>query len=94
MNASETPTERFIENLSTLIVFCAVLTLGLGGFLLLCLIASAMVTGNLALGVVCGLLLFSPYILGVVWFFTLGTLLWAERPPIEAEEIATASAQR
>jgi hypothetical protein len=93
MNASESSRPRFIENLSSSIVFCGVLTLGVGGFFLLCLIAYAMVTGNLALGVLCGLLLFSPYILGVVWVFTLGTSLWAERVPTKAEEIARASAQ-
>ncbi len=93
MNASGTPSERFIEKLSTLTVFCGVLTLGLGGFLLLCVIAYAMITENLALGVVCGLLLFSPYILGVVWFFTLGTSLWADRVPTKANDMARASAQ-
>jgi hypothetical protein len=67
--------------------------MGVGGFLLLCLIAYAMVTENLALGVLCGLLLFLPYILGVIWFFTLGTSLWAERASTRAEEIAGASAQ-
>jgi len=74
-------------------VFCGVVTLGLGGFILLCLIAYAMVTQNLALGVVCGLLVFSPYILGVVWFFTVGTSLWAERVPTKAKETARAAAQ-
>jgi hypothetical protein len=93
MNTSESSRPGFIENLSTLIVFCGVITLGVGGFFLLCLIAYAMVTENLALGVACGLLLFLPYILGVAWFFTLGTSLWAERVPTRAEEIAGASAQ-
>ncbi len=93
MNASESSKPRFIENLSTLIVLCGVLTLGVGGFLLLCLIAYAMVTENLALGVLCGLLLFLPYFLGIIWFFTLGTSLWAERASTRAEEIAGASAQ-
>ncbi len=93
MDASESSKPRFIENLSTLIVLCGVLTLGVGGFVLLCLIAYAMVTENLALGVLCGLLLFLPYILGVIWFFTLGTSLWAERAATRVEEIAGASAQ-
>jgi hypothetical protein len=60
---------------------------------LLCFIAFAMVTQNLALGVVCGLLLFSPYILGVVWFFTVVISLWAERVPTKVGEIAGVSAQ-
>jgi hypothetical protein len=93
MNTSESSRPGFIENLSTLIVFCGVITLGIGGFVLLCIIAYAMVTENLALGVAGGLLLFLPYILGAVWFFTLGTSLWPERVPTRAEEIAGASAQ-
>jgi hypothetical protein len=93
MKARETKASSAAENVGTLMLLCGILALGLGGFLLLSLIAYAMVTGNLALGVVCGLLLSSPYILGVAWLFTLGTSLRTERVPTKAEELARASAQ-
>ncbi len=43
------------------------LFLGPLGFGLLCGVAYAMVTQNLALGIVCGLLCFAPLMLTVVW---------------------------
>ncbi len=93
MDSSETLSARFLGNLSTVIVITGVLTLGVGGFLLLCLIAYAMVTENVVLAFAGGLLLFSPYILGVVWFLTLGTSLWADRTPTGVSKVARASAQ-
>jgi fatty acid desaturase len=92
MNATETSNGRFTENLSLLTCLCWVPALGLGGFLLLCLLAYAMVTENLALGVVCGMLLAVPYILGVIWFCTVGTSVCAERVPEKAEELVKAEA--
>lgn len=93
MKAPETKTRKATENVATWTFLCGVLALGLGGFLLLCLIAYAMVTQNLALGAVGGLLLFSPHILGAVWFFRARTSLRAERVPTKAEELGGASAQ-
>jgi hypothetical protein len=92
MNASETSSVKFTDNLSTLTCLCWVPALGLGGFFLLCLLAYAMVTENLALGVLCGLVLAVPYICGMVWFFTVGTSVCAERVPEKAEELVRASA--
>jgi hypothetical protein len=90
MNASENSSTKFAENLSTLTCLSWISALGLGGFLLLCLLAYAMVTENLALGLVCGMLLAVPYILGVVWFFTAAPSVLAERVPEKAEAFAKA----
>jgi len=90
MNPVETSTGTFAKRVSAFIFIAGVLTLGLGGLLLLSGIAYAMVTENLALGLACGLLLFAPYILGFAWFFGWGTSLMAERVPRKAKELATA----
>lgn len=90
MNAPETTSKRVTETVSTMVFLCGAIVLGLGGFLLLCLMAYAIVTENLALGMVAGLLLFSPYILGFVWFLSMGTSLITERVPRKAGELARA----
>ncbi len=93
MKQSENGRLGFLENLSTWVIVSWVGVIGVGGFVLLCLIAYAMTTDNLALGVVCGLLLFSPYILGVIWFLSMGSSLWAERVSTKAKETSKVTVQ-
>ncbi len=88
MNVTETSARRADDNISPMMFLSAVFTLGLGGLLLLCLIAYAMVTKNLALGLVSALLLFCPYAFGAVWFLTFGTSLIAKRVSQKAREAA------
>jgi hypothetical protein len=94
MTTPETSAGRVAEKVSTWMFLSGILTVGVGGFLLLCLIAYAMVTENLALGVVCGLLLLVPYVCGIVWFFSLGASLSAERVPGETKEVAPVYSDR
>lgn len=88
MNVSESSAQRVAENASAFMFITGILAAGLGGLLLLCLIAYAMVTENLALGLVCGLLLAAPYAIGIVWFFSLGGALSAERVRADTKEVA------
>lgn len=61
------------------------------GFALLCGITYAMYLSNLALGIICALLLFSPLICGAFWVTLLGASLIAER--YFGEEPATEPAE-
>ncbi len=72
MNPRETSQRKVAENVGTLMFLAWTLVVGIAGFVLLCAIAFAIVTENLALGLVCGLLLFAPSALGVGWMLTAG----------------------
>ncbi len=86
----ETTARRAAEKAGVLMFLGWILILGVGGFLLLGAMAYAMITENLALGVVCGLLLFAPSALGVGWMLTAGASLVAERSPRRAKAKADA----
>jgi len=86
MDTTPTTLERFWENAGTLMFLGWSLILGLVGFLLLCALAYAMVTENLALGVVCGMVLFAPPALAVIWTLTAGASLLLERSARKAKE--------
>ncbi|MEW6350169.1 MAG: hypothetical protein AB1646_13970 [Thermodesulfobacteriota bacterium] len=70
MKTSESTMGRASTRLGTLMFLGLSLVLGLAGFVLLSALAYAMVTQNLALGVVCTLLLFAPSVLGIAWAVT------------------------
>jgi len=61
------------------------------GFLLLLGEAYAMVTSNMALGVVCGLLALSPLFLTIAWAVTAGVAFLAERSVAGRETVAATS---
>jgi hypothetical protein len=65
-----------------------VIVVGPVGFLLLCGLAYAMYFSNLALGMVCGLLIFSPLLFAAVWLPLCGAALIEER---SAERVRLAS---
>lgn len=88
MSVSESSAQRVAENASAFMFLSGILAAGVGGLLLLCLIAYAMVSENLALGLVCGLLLATPYAIGIVWFFSLGGALSAERVEADTKDPA------
>ncbi|MCX5871923.1 MAG: hypothetical protein NTY51_01625 [Deltaproteobacteria bacterium] len=90
MNPVENSAETFVKNASIFVFIAGVFTLGLGGFLLLSAIAYAMVTENLALGLACGVLLFSPYVVGIAWFFGLSFILARDSVTVDTEEPASA----
>ena len=90
MNSRAASTRKFSETTSTLMFLTGVLALGLVGFLLLCGLAYAMITENLALGLVCGLALILPYLFGGVWFLSVGSSLMAGSLPQQGKETAEA----
>ena len=65
-----------------------VIIVGPAGFALMCGLAYAMHFSNLALGMVCGLLLFSPLLFIAVWLPLCGAALIEER---SAERVKLAS---
>jgi hypothetical protein len=90
MNPVQNSAETFVKNASIFVFIGGVFTLGLGGLLLLSGIAYAMVTENLALGLACGALLFSPYIVGIAWFFGLSFVLARDSVTEDTKELASA----
>lgn len=94
MNSTETSNETFVKTVSTIQLIAGVFTLGIGGFLFLSGIAYAMVTENLALGLVCGLLLVSPYVLGIAWVFGWGSMAIADSVPGKTKELASAFSKK
>ncbi len=88
MNPRETSQRKVAENVGTLMFLAWTLVVGIAGFVLLCAIAFAIVTENLALGLVCGLLLFAPPAVGIVWILTAAGSLLAERSAPRTEEDA------
>jgi len=59
--------ERMVRATGVPMLICGLLILGPLGFALLLGVFYAMLVQNIALGVVCGLVLFTPAILGVIW---------------------------
>jgi len=90
MRADPSTSERAAEALGMLMSLAWFLTVGLAGFLLLLGLEYAIVTLNLALGLVCGLLALSPLFLTIIWAFAIGAALLAERW-IEKAETAEAT---
>jgi hypothetical protein len=67
MTATDSTAERWAAGMGTANIMAWFLFLGPVGLAMLYGVAYAMVTQNLALGVVCGLLVFTPLVMGVVW---------------------------
>lgn len=84
MKAPDNTLKRMAEKVGATTFLAWTFILGAGGFLLLCAVAYAMVTENLALGVACGVMLIVPFALGLVWILTTGTSLWEEHRTREA----------
>jgi hypothetical protein len=82
MKTAETTLSTVAAGLGTAMVMAWFLVLGPIGFLLLVVMAYAMVVQNLALGVVCGLPLAFPFVVTALWIpFGWGAALqekWAE----------------
>jgi hypothetical protein len=85
MRAYARTSERTAETLGLLTFLVWLLIVGPAGFLLLLGLAYAMVTSNLALGVVCGLIALSPLFLTIVWACAIVAALLAERWMEKAE---------
>lgn len=77
-----------ISAMSSFIFVGGVFFIGLVGLALLSAIAYAMVTENLAMGIASGILLFSPYLVGIVWFLGLGYNLASEKVTLDNKELA------
>ena len=77
-----------METISALTFITGVFSIGIGGFLLMVGVAYATVTENLALLLVCGLLLFSPFIFGIIWCIGACSSLLAERTEQESGKVA------
>lgn len=90
MKTIEDSAETFVKNASIFVFIAGVFTVGLGGLLLLSAIAYAMVTENLALGLACGVLLFSPYVAGIAWFFGLSFILARDGATVDTKELVSA----
>jgi hypothetical protein len=88
MSTRETSRRNLAETMSAMMFTAGVLTLGLGGFLMLCGLAYAMVTENLVLGVGCVMVLLSEYVLGAVWLFAAGAASVPDRVPGASENVA------
>jgi len=82
MRADARASGKAVETMGILMSLGWLVIVGPLGFLLLLGAAYAMVTSNLALAVVCGLLALSPLFLTVVWACAIGAALltewWAE----------------
>ncbi len=79
MEAHENPLRRMTETTGTIMIIIWTFVLGPVGFLLLLGTAYAMISGNLALGIVCGLLMFSPLLVTAVWAPLVALTLLVER---------------
>lgn len=93
MKTVEAQSETFVRNLSVLTFLSGVFVIGVGGLAMLSLVAYAMVSGNLALGLVCGALLVSPYIAGIAWFSGLTVVLASDRFRESSEKLAGAASR-
>ncbi len=67
MKTTETTLVSAAETVGSWVFLSLTLILGPGGFVLLGGMAYAMLYQNLALGVVCGLVVFSPFLLAAIW---------------------------
>jgi len=79
MKTTETALNSASMKVGAWLFLCGVLIMGPLGFVLLCALAYAMNFSNLALGVVCILLLASPLVLLAVWVPLMGTAYIMER---------------
>jgi len=84
MKAAETPLTKMAEKVGAMTFLVWTFVIGLGGLLLMCGVAYAIVTENLALGIACGVLLVAPSVLGFVWVLTTGASLVQETQVHEA----------
>ena len=88
MNENETALKSSAFCAGMLMFVSWIIVLGPVGFLLMCGLTYAMYFSNLALGIVCGLLLFSPLLVAAVWLPLCGAALIEER---SAERVKLAS---
>lgn len=88
MKDNETALKRAAVKAGIWVSLSWIIILGPVGFLLMCGLAYAMYFSNLALGIVCGLLLFSPLLIAAVWLPLSGAALIEER---SAERVKLAS---
>ncbi len=95
MNKRGTVLERMVLATGVPMLISGLLILGPLGFVLLLGLFYAMLVQNFALGVVCGLVLFTPAILGVTWAPLSWTALIRERLATRplSEEAAVSVAQ-
>jgi len=84
MKATETTLARLAEKAGAMTFLAWTFIVGLGGFILMCGVAYAIVTENLALGIACGVLLIAPCVLGLFWILTAGASLVEETRAQEA----------
>lgn len=94
MKAAATDTTNLASKVGTWMFLCWFFVLGPVGLLLLGGIAYAMYFSNLALGIVCGLVLFAPLFLVIAWIPLIGAKLMEEkvlRGEAVAAEVDTAS---
>lgn len=87
MKQIESKSETFVQSASVFTFLAGVLVIGVGGLAMLSLIAYAMVTENLALGIACGVLLFSPYVAGIAWLSGLSFIFTSEATQKESENL-------
>lgn len=79
MEKTETTWKRMAENVGAWLFISWILIVGPVGFVLLSALAYAMHFSNLALGIVCVLLLCSPLLFLAVWIPLAGAAVIAER---------------
>jgi hypothetical protein len=83
MKTTETAMSATAMKVGAWLFMCGVLIIGPLGFALLCGLAYAAHFSNMALGVVCLLLLFSPLVLLAIWVPLMGAAYIMERSPVE-----------
>lgn len=87
MNTAETYAERLASRVGTAVIISWFLYLGPLGFVLMLGVAYAMFLQNLALGLICGLLLLAPSMLAVAW---LVAGVWALKGEASRTELSPA----
>jgi hypothetical protein len=89
MKTADTGLERSTAKIGMWMILLWFLIMGPLGFAVLSGVAYAMYFGNLAFGVVCVLIMFSPLLLLGVWLFLMGATLilepTAEKAPLAPE---------
>jgi len=65
--STTTTLDRVSGTLGTAMMLAWILGIGIGSFALLLGLTYAMVFGNLALGVICSILLFAPIVITILW---------------------------
>jgi len=79
MNSIEEVLNQLVEKTGTWMFIAWSIVIGPVGFILLCGLAYAMYSSNLALGIVCSILACSPALLLAIWLPSLGAALLAAR---------------